>query len=169
MNLNLFKVPVFLIVTLSLFLISCDDTNTRRIDYSTVPDPFSIEGAEKVTTESGLEYYVIEEGICPSGDEDICSINSRDQVSIYYTKRVSDDPDRIISSSYVNGVERPVNVTAAGGSIVAEEGFKQGILGMKEGEKRVLLLPPDLAYGNTNTQYSDKTIWIDLEIDEIVY
>lgn len=169
MNFNTFKVPAFIFVILSLFLVSCDDNNTQRIDYSTVPGPYSIEGAEEVTTESGLTYYIIEEGVCPSEDEELCTVNSRDQVSIYYTKRVSDDQDRIISSSYVNGVERPVTTTVTSGNIIAEEGFRQGILGMKAGEKRVLLLPPDLAYGSTNSQYADKTIWIDLEIDEIVY
>ncbi|WP_020402156.1 FKBP-type peptidyl-prolyl cis-trans isomerase [Gracilimonas tropica] len=170
MHLKTLKVPVFLIFIASLLLISCDDNDPRRIDYSTVPEPFSIEGAEKITTETGLEYYVIEEGICPSGDEDICTVNARDQIQIFYTKRLKDDPDRILSSSYANGVEIPVTTSVGSGRIITEEGFKQGVLGMKKGEKRVLILPPDLAYGNNpNSQYEQDTIWIDLELDEIIY
>ncbi|MAO64594.1 MAG: hypothetical protein CL666_06315 [Balneola sp.] len=171
MDIKILKLPVFLTVIISLFLLSCDDSNNpRRIDYSTVPDPFSIAGAEKVTTQSGLEYYIVEEGICPSGDEDICTVNPRDQIDIFFTKRVKDDPDRIISSSYVNGVQTPVPASVGGGRVITEAGFKEGVIGMKAGEKRVLILPPDLAYGNNpNNQYSDQTIWIDVELDEIIY
>lgn len=172
MDPKILKLPVLLTVIISLFILSCDDNNNdpRRVDYSTVPEPFSIEGIDPVVTESGLEYFVVEEGECPSEDEDLCTVNARDQISIYFTKRVMDDPEQIISSSYVNGVQTPVPASVGSGRVITEEGFKEGVIGMKAGEKRVLILPPDLAYGNNpNNQYSDQTIWIDVELEEIVY
>ena len=171
MHLKTLNVPVFLLFIASLLLASCDENDPRQIDYSRVPEPFSIQNPVSVdTTETGLIIYVIEEGVCPAGDEDLCTVNPRDQIRIFYTKRLKDDADRILSSSYANGVETPVTTSIGGGRIIAEEGFKQGVLGMKKGEKRVLILPPDLAYGNNpNSPYEEDTVWIDLELDEIIY
>jgi hypothetical protein len=132
MNLTAIKIPVLLSIIATLFLFSCDQDDPRRIDYSSVPDPISVEGSEKITTESGLEYYIIEEGICPSGNERFCSVNPTDQVSIYYTKRVKNDPDRIIASSYANDGDIPVNTNVQNSRIITEEGFKRGIIGMKK-------------------------------------
>lgn len=162
MNNTLFKFPLFVTLLFSLFLVSCEEDPTR-IDFSDVPDPFSIEGAEKVETESGLIYYVIEEG---SGEFET---NPRDQIRIFYTKRLERNKKRVISSSYANGVTTPVSTGISNSRIVTEQGFKEGLIGMKEGEKRVLVLSPDLAYGdNPNSNYTEETIWIDVELDSII-
>lgn len=169
MNTTFSKVSFLFVTLLALTLVSCEDSPTR-IDYSDVPEPFSIDGITKNTTESGLVYYVIEEGICPSNDESLCTVSPRDNIRLYYTKRLKDDKDEILRSSYANGSLTPVSTNMNGSSIVTERGFREGLLGMKEGEKRVLVLPPDLAYGgNPNSRYAEDTLWIDVELDEIVF
>lgn len=157
------KLPLFIIVLITGFFLSCED-NTRRIDYSTVPEAYSISGVERIETESGLAYHVIEEG---SGQ---LEVNPRDQIDIYYTKRVRNNLKKIISSSFANGVTQPVSSAVTGSRIIAEEGFREGVLGMKEGEIRVLIVPPSLAYGsNPRSPYVSDSIWIEVQIDEIVY
>ncbi len=158
------KFPLLLTLLAALLLVSCDDTDPRRIDYSTVPDPFSIAGATKVVTETGLIYYVIEKG---TGS---LEVTPRDQIQIFYTKRLKRDFDRILSSSYANGVVQPISASIGASRIISEAGFREGLLGMKEGEKRVLVLPPDLAYGGSpNSTYAKDTLWIDVELDQIIY
>lgn len=169
MNSYKLKASLFITIFLALFISSCEE-NPFQIDFSEVPEPFSINGAEKITTESGLIYYVIEEGVCPNDDEDFCQVNPRDQIRIYYTKRLKRDLDRIISSSYANGVTDPVAAQVNNSSIVTEDGFREGLIGMKEGEKRVLVLPPELAYANNpSSNYTNDSLWIDVELEEIIF
>jgi FKBP-type peptidyl-prolyl cis-trans isomerase len=164
MNSTFFKFPLLLTLLSTLFLSSCEDDTRFQIDYSTVPDAYSISGAKKVVTETGLIYYVIEEG---SGT---LEVTPRDQIQIFYTKRLKRDLDHILSSSYANGVQQPVSASLGASRIVSEAGFREGLLGMKEGEKRVLILPPDLAYGGSpNSSFAEDTLWIDVELDQIIY
>ncbi|MCB1151278.1 FKBP-type peptidyl-prolyl cis-trans isomerase, partial [bacterium] len=64
-----------------------------------------------------------------------------DRVSVPYIGWVLDG-DRI-DCSYDRG--DPFTFSLGTGSVIA--GFDEGVTGMKEGEVRVLVLPPDLAYG----------------------
>ena len=55
-------------------------------------------------------------------------------------------------------------------SIITEAQFQEGVLGMKEGEKRVLILDPPIISGQGGTYtYSDEEIWIEVEVEEIVF
>lgn len=169
MNITRLKSSILVTVFASMLFVSCDSNNDpRRIDYSDVPDPFSIENPVSVdTTESGLIIYVIEEG---SGD---LEVGPRDLISFYYTKRFKSDFDRIIASSYANSITAPKteSVTTDGtrDDVIIESQFREGILGMQEGEKRVLILtPPITGYllGRRYT-YSSDTVWVDFELENI--
>jgi hypothetical protein len=153
----------------SLFLsISCDTNDRFRTDYSTVPAPLSITNPVSVdTTDSGLIIYVIEEG---SGE---LEVTPRDQVRIFFTKRFRDDLSNVITSSYVNGSTSP-SISAVSSTdtraVITEAQFREGVLGMKEGEKRVLVLnPPILGFIGGTYSYTDDEIWIEVEIDEILF
>lgn len=143
-----------------LFIASCGGEDPFRVDYSTAPDPFPIEEALKdTTTESGLRYYVIEEG---TGER---VVGRRDVVHVFYTGRTPDG--KIFDSSYRNGNTMPSTFGDIGTLI---EGFREGLIGMKENEKRVLIIPPDIGYGNSPShQLSDDTLRFDIELDEIQY
>ena len=155
---NKFKISGLFLVVSAIILNACGGEDPFRIDYSAAPDPFPIENATKVETESGLVYYIIEEG---SGE----SITRRSQVFLFYTGRTMDG--EIFDSSYRNGATTPAAFNDLGTLI---EGFREGLIGMKEGGKRVLIIPPDLGYGQSEThQLRNDTLRFDIEIDDIVY
>ncbi len=171
MNNTRLKSSILVSFFLSLLIVSCDTSNTDpfKQDFSDVPDPFSIKDPVSVdTTESGLIIYVIEEG---SGDIEVIP---RDEVSIYYTKRYKKDLDQIINSSYANGVTAPRTTSVTPQSsrsdidIINERQFREGVIGMVEGEKRVLVLtPPVFGYLGNSYSYTSETLWIDIELDSI--
>jgi peptidylprolyl isomerase len=51
---------------------------------------------------------------------------------------------KVFDASWTDGSGAPVSFSLAGGVI---PGFAQGIAGMKEGGRRVIVMPPDLGYG----------------------
>ncbi|MEX0721714.1 MAG: FKBP-type peptidyl-prolyl cis-trans isomerase [Balneolaceae bacterium] len=153
-NILSFAVLVVLIIT----VISCDTQDPYRVDFSSAPDPFPIENSTKIETESGLAYYVIEEG---DGEE----VVRRSEVALYYTGRTMDG--EIFDSSYRSGNPNPTTFNDLGSLV---KGFREGVIGMKEGGKRVLIIPPDLGYGNSSTHaLRNDTLRFDIELDEVGY
>ena len=148
----------FGIILLS-FIASCggDDPFFFQDDYSTVPEPFSISGITPDTTESGLIIYVLEEG------SSIDSVTIRDVVAVYYTGRTVND--EVFDSSYKNGRTDPTNFEVA--NLV--DGFTEGLLGMKEGGRRVLVIPPELGYAGTSNRLREDTLIFDLELGTIFF
>ncbi|MEX0608961.1 MAG: FKBP-type peptidyl-prolyl cis-trans isomerase [Balneolaceae bacterium] len=146
-----------LLVTLVVFTAACETTDPYQVDYSLAPEPFSIDSAEKVETESGLVYYVIEEG---SGEE----VSRRSSISVFYTGRKMSG--EIFDSSYRNGNPNPATFNELGTLV---KGFREGLIGMKEGGEKVLIIPPNLGYGGTSHQLSNDTLRFDVELDEIAY
>ncbi|MEX0846089.1 MAG: FKBP-type peptidyl-prolyl cis-trans isomerase [Balneolaceae bacterium] len=156
------QTPFFLVLIISgFFLSSCEEDNRFKIDYTLAEDHiYDISAADSsVTRESGLTIYFIEEG---SG---IFEVERRDQVRVFYTGRKWVTGE-IFDSSFKNGVTTPVTFNNIGGLV---EGFKEGLIGMKEGEKRVLIIPPDLGYGDSNNRnLRDDTLRFDIELAEIL-
>ncbi|MEX2478758.1 MAG: FKBP-type peptidyl-prolyl cis-trans isomerase [Gracilimonas sp.] len=150
-------IPLLLLLIFTVSFSSCDD-DPFEVDYSDAPAPFDISNADRVETESGLVYYVIEEG----GGE--FEVQRRDVVRVYYTGR-RESNGKIFDSSYRNGSLSPATFNSLNNLI---EGFREGLLGMKEGEKRVLIIPPELGYGNSSSSnLSDETLRFDIELAEI--
>lgn len=150
--------PLIILIAVSFLLLNCrDGSNPFEIDYSTAPDPFSVEGATPDTSETGLITYQLQDGSGPF------EVTIRDQVLIYYTGRTTNG--EIFDSSYRNGSTSPGNLSV--NSVV--DGFREGILGMKEGEKKVLIIPPSLAYGDIeNHSLQNDTLIFDLELETIL-
>lgn len=158
------KISKIFLLTLSAILVisACDTNNTNfTIDYSDAPDlPDTTQALSKVVNESGLIYYVIQEGAGPF------EVGIRDNIRLFFTGR---DPDgTIFQSSFVNGKTSSSIFNNIGsynngqGVNSRGEGFVQGILGMKEGERRVLVIPP------SQSVFIDTVIY-DVELDEILY
>lgn len=147
------------LTTLTLGLLSCDNDDPFEVDYSAVPEPFDISSAERVETETGLVYYVVEEG---TGE---FQVQRRDQVRVFYTGRINNTGE-IFDSSYRNRNTTPTSFASLENLIA---GFREGLIGMKEGGKRVLIIPPELGYGNSpSSRLSDDTLRFDVELAEIV-
>jgi len=86
------------------------------------------------TTPSGLQYIVIEEG---TGDKP----EKGKKVKVHYTGKLEDGT--VFDSSIKRGT--PIEFTLGVGQVI--KGWDEGIADMKVGEKRQLIIPPDLGYG----------------------
>lgn len=89
---------------------------------------------ETITTASGLRYQDLEVG---TGEE--ASVG--DTVLVHYTGTLADGTQ--FDSSRDRG--QPFQFILGSGGVI--QGWEEGIQGMREGGKRLLVIPPDLAYG----------------------
>jgi len=87
-----------------------------------------------VTTDSGLQYEDL-----AVGEGDDAKVDSL--VSVHYTGWLQDGT--IFDSSRQR--DQPVQFTC--GARLVIPGWEEGVLGMKPGGKRILVVPPDLGYG----------------------
>lgn len=151
---------IFLTVSiLSTLLVACggkDNPFFFEDDYTTVPEPFDYSDYEPIKHDSGLTEYIIDDGI---GE---FTVNRRDEVNIYYTGRKTNG--EVFDSSYKNGNNAPANMNVNG----VIEGFRQGLIGMKEKGVKVLVIPPKLAYEGSNNELRNDTLIFDIEIHSIV-
>lgn len=146
---------IFLTLVAVVAISSCDSSDPFD-PYRTVPPPFDIAGKEKVTLPNGLIYYVVEPG---EGEE---VVTLRSTVEMYYTGRLTNS--RIFDSSYIYGSLAPRRMHLPDNI----RGFNYGAVGMKQGEKRKLIIPPSLGYGDSpGAPYERDTLVFDIELDFI--
>ncbi len=88
---------------------------------------------DAVTTGSGLKYVVLNEG---SGDK---SPEMGTSVTVHYTGTLLD------GTKFDSSVDRGEPATFAVGQVI--QGWNEALMMMKKGEKRTLIIPPDIAYG----------------------
>jgi len=153
------KTNFLLAIALIFFCISCggNDLFNSGDDFSTVPEPFSTVGVTPDTTDSGLIIYNLSEG---TGQ---LTVGIRDQVNIFYTGRTT--MGEVFDSSYKNGRTSPLTQSVSG----FISGMQEGLLDMREGGKRVLIIPPDLAYAGTSNSLRNDTLVFDIELDSVVF
>ncbi|PAU93318.1 hypothetical protein CK503_12925 [Aliifodinibius salipaludis] len=168
-----------LLISSALIIQSCDDKNNRPTgpDYSNVPEPYNISNADTTyTKEGGVEIYVIEEGECPGGNEEFCTVTPRDQIGVRYTGRIFEE-GTIFESTFADSNTTSALITNLTSNSTQQqqaqiEGFRRGLLGMKEGEKRVIVVPPSLGYDNSRPGVNgmdlrDETLRYDVELTGI--
>lgn len=97
--------------------------------------PTKVDAKKFKTTESGLKYAIIKEG---KGDV----AKKGQQVSVHYTGWLEKDGSKFDSS-----VDRgdPFQFELGAGRVI--KGWDEGVQGMKLGEKRQLVIPAKLGYG----------------------
>jgi peptidylprolyl isomerase len=109
------------------------------------------------TTASGLTIMEVK-----PGDGDLAG--SGDTVSVHYTGKLKDGTK--FDSSYDRN--EPIQFVLAAHPRQVIAGWDEGIAGMKVGEKRQLIIPPDLAYGPNGTPDGtippDATLYFDVEL-----
>lgn len=96
--------------------------------------PASVEGKEKVSTPTGLQYYVLKEGTGPQPA-------AGQTVDVHYTGWLTDGTK--FDSSRDRG--SPIDFPVGTGNVIP--GWDEAVLGMKVGEQRQLHIPPSLGYG----------------------
>lgn len=180
---------LLLVIITSALFISCDTEDPfafREPDLSTVPEPFEFEETEPVLIEEGIEAYILDEG---SGFE---TIVPRDRISVSVSIRTMDG--EIVYSTFINGSTQPVNIlvnsikpentnpnSILSGNLGASafidrsfsDGFRKGVLSMKKGERRTLIISPEQGFANVsqsnpNFEYRDDTLQYDVIITNIL-
>ncbi|MCC5908033.1 MAG: FKBP-type peptidyl-prolyl cis-trans isomerase [Balneolaceae bacterium] len=177
MHKSLFS-AVVVISVLFLVFVSCgtEDDFFGPPDFSTVPEPYNTGGVEPVSPEEGVEVYILEEGTGPF------YLTSRDEVMLFLTLRTNEG--EIIYSTFANGFENPVPVLMRNSGnyqntfrqdviqFAYTPGLRIGLLGMKEGEKRSVIVSPEKGYGNVpsgspNAAYRESTLIYDIRVSTI--
>jgi len=146
--------------------------------FDSVPEPFETSQAEEEPVVDGITKFTVEDG------RGVDRVVIRDQIAMFLTLRTMDGT--IIYSSYQNNSEsaiqasvqsistpRPPNtVRSFSFDRARTDGLKKGIIGMREGEKRVIIVPPDQGFeligtGSINDPYRQDTLRYDVELDFI--
>ena len=94
----------------------------------------SMDLSNAITKDSGLKYIVIEEG-------DGASPQTGENVTVHYTGTL-EDGSKFDSSRDRN---RPFSFKIGVGQVI--KGWDEGVADMKVGERRTLIIPPELGYG----------------------
>jgi len=168
---------VFSIIVSLIILTSCTTDSGFTLQeptFDSVPEPFDISAAEAEPVQDGVVKYIVEEGY----GEDRVVI--RDDIFVFITLRNLDGD--IIYSSYQNERTSPNFITVmevtprlAQNYEVPRSftnGLRKGIIGMQEGEKRVLIVPPDEGFANIQSgglteAFRNDTLRYDLELNAI--
>ncbi|MEL7834016.1 FKBP-type peptidyl-prolyl cis-trans isomerase [Fodinibius sp. Rm-B-1B1-1] len=173
-----------LLLSTTLAFQACNDNNNRRPtgpDFSTVPESYDLSNADTTyTKEGGVEIYVIEKGDCPGGIEEYCTVTSRDQIGLKYTGRIFEGGSgdgEIFESTYADSNTSSALISNLTPNSTSQqsaqiEGFRRGLLGMKQNEKRVIIVPPSLGYndnrpGVNGMDLRDETLRYDVELTGI--
>jgi FKBP-type peptidyl-prolyl cis-trans isomerase len=93
---------------------------------------------DRVKTASGLEYEIIKEG---TGE----SPKAGQQVTVHYTGWL--DNNGQLGTKFDSSVDRGTPFTFMVGVGQVIKGWDEGVMGMKVGEKRRLIIPASLGYG----------------------
>jgi cyclophilin family peptidyl-prolyl cis-trans isomerase len=109
--------------------------NTEKERLEKEQTIIKIKWPNATRTDSGLMYTVLKEG---SGDKPAPGT----MVTAHYTGMFIDG--RKFDSSIDRG--EPIRIPAGTGKVI--KGWDEALLDMKKGEKRILIIPPDLGYGN---------------------
>jgi FKBP-type peptidyl-prolyl cis-trans isomerase len=109
-------------------------TSSAEADIVAKETKLTKNKGEMIMTKSGLQYQVLTVG---SGTE----AKSGDNVSVHYTGWLID------GTKFDSSVDRnqPFDFTVGVGQVI--KGWDEGVTGMKVGEERMLIIPPELGYG----------------------
>ena len=115
------------------------------------------KGGKEITTASGLKYTEIKEG---SGT---AATNGK-KVMVHYVGTLENG--KVFDSSL--NTNQPLNFILGSGEMIP--GFDEGILNMKVGGRRKLVIPPNLAWGSEGAQGvipPNATVIFDIELLDV--
>lgn len=125
-------------LALGIAVAACGDSPTAPQPFSfddvVFADELSVDQSDFDQTDSGLYYHDEVEGAGPQ-------VTAESIVQLHYTLWLPDGS--LLGDTRQGG--QPASWDLAQTSLI--EGFREGLLGMREGGVRILVLPPELAYG----------------------
>jgi peptidylprolyl isomerase len=144
-----------------LTLSGCNNTKkTEEIKYTEINTTIKQKDATmaRTKTDSGLEYEIIKEG---TGE----SPKPGQKVTVHYTGWLEKNVDT--ENSFDSSVDRgtPFSFNIGVGRVIA--GWDEGVMSMKVGEKRRLIIPSKLGYGEYGAGRSipgNSTLVFDVEL-----
>jgi FKBP-type peptidyl-prolyl cis-trans isomerase len=139
-------------ISVSTLFAADDEKKTDAAKPAAATQPAAKVG-QKVTLPSGLVYTVVEEAKQPGAQ-------AGDIVWVHYTGKLTNGEQ---FDSSVGG--KPFKFTLGKGEVI--KGWDEGVAGMKVGEKRNLVIPPELGYGKTGAGAKippDSTLVFDVEM-----
>jgi FKBP-type peptidyl-prolyl cis-trans isomerase len=104
--------------------------NKTQATYDTLKQAVDVNG--------NLNKMIIDDITLGKGEE----VQSGDTVTVHYAGTLPDGQE--FDNSHKRG--EPFAFKVGEGKVI--KGWEEGLLGMKVGGKRILVIPPDLAYGN---------------------
>jgi len=117
--------PLFI---LTVFLFACK-SSFNKLD--------NLKPNKKYLFESGLELKII------SKNKDGASIDSNDKVKVHYIGRLDD------GSIFDNSIERGAPISFEVGKANVIKGWDEGLSYLNEGDSAVLIIPPNIGYGDS--------------------
>ncbi len=118
-------------------MIPANEEITMDIEVTSVisePTPWSFNDTDVIETDSGLEYVIHEEG-------DGARPSSGDMITVHYSGFLTNG--NLFDSSVMR--DQPFRFTVGRGQVI--EGWDMGLQDMRVGERRTLIIPYYLAYG----------------------
>lgn len=111
---------------------------SAKVATTTQTKENTVETTQK--TASGLQYKVVTQG---NGESPVLG----QTVTVHYTGHLYDPQTNTIGAKFDSSVDRgaPFEFSIGVGHVIA--GWDEGVMDMKVGEKRVLIIPPSLGYG----------------------
>lgn len=142
--------PIVLLLLLPFAVAACDSNDDT-------PTPRTVPEADYITTPSGLKYYdfTVGEGAEATRGSD---------VTVHYRGWLTDSTQ--FDASYDR--DRPFTFTLGTGQVI--RGWDEGVVGMKVGGERQLVIPPELGYGSSgagNDIPPNATLIFEVELLEV--
>jgi len=129
---------------------SGEKNNSQNEDTGNKIEELEINQENNMTQQENSNELVIENISAGEGPE----AKSGDLVAVHYTGKLQDGT--VFDSSISRG--EPIEFVLDTGRVI--KGWDEGVKGMKVGEKRILTIPPQLAYGERGITAPDGTVVI---------
>ena len=127
-----------LIVLAAVFATSCGKAYKKKSSEETANEHEAQGEPDWVTTNSGLKYL---DHVVGDGEEAVNGMT----VEMHYTGWLWENGQRSKKFDSSRDSNQPFSFPLGAGRVI--KGWDEGILGMKVGGKRELIIPPELGYG----------------------
>ncbi len=135
-----------LVVAFSTFIVACNDSSSKSDDQSNQQETATEQAAGMATADASAAITSLQKTDVKLGDGDEAVAGK--VVSVHYTgwlydPNAADKHGAKFDSSRDRGT--PFEFPLGAGRVI--QGWDQGVVGMKVGGQRTLIIPADLAYG----------------------